>query len=439
MRKYIKQIFLLIICLLYLWVFTTRPVYAAGAEFVISEEVAFPGDNITVSIVNNSGIAVTSGQFDLLYDSKRFEIVGATLFQESVMPFYLEEGRTDTFRISKVPLRPDEAFSDQVIASITFKIIDSVAGPANFELVKSKIGYGNIGENVQNLEVSETTVGVNIMNSQTNEPVDPSIHISEEPDHDPPQQPSEDNHMQPQSDDPESDNPSESTKPTEPSEATVPTKLTDLTELTESGEPSVNLQQDGSDDSDKVANKLSESENRKTDTATSEILAIQTAGTTRDEIRIISTLAPVSTKSTASPVSAQAMIRTAVQTIETMPTIALAAIVSAETEEVLQNNTQTTKGQAQTMTANAELTTSATTTKTIPSTVQQTVENSQNTEINSINTKEQKQAKQEQAFKLTGNELNLHNKLMLGGLAITAIGSLGALVFLIIKNNLRLR
>ena len=123
------------------------------------------------------------------------------------------------------------------------------------------------------------------------------------------------------------------------------------------------------------------------------------------------------------------MSQTVVQTVETMPIIALVAITSAETEEVLQNYTQTTTEQVQIITSKTELTTSATTVRMTPTTVQQTVENSQNTEINSINTEEQKQAKQEQAFKLTGNELNIHNKMMMGGLAVTALGSLGALVF----------
>jgi len=73
-------------------------------------------------------------------------------------------------------------------------------------------------------------------------------------------------------------------------------------------------------------------------------------------------------------------------------------------------------------------------------TSEMTEENSQNTEINTLmNLDEQKQAKQEQAFKLTENENGLHNKLLMGGLAVAATGSLGALLFMIIKNHIRPR
>lgn len=438
MRKYMKQLFLFIISLLYLGVLMVRPVYAAGAEFVISAENASPGDTVTVSIVNNSGIAVTSGQFDLVYDSERFELVGATLFQESAMPFYLEEGRTDKFRISTIPLTPNQAYAEQVIASITFKLKDSADGQATFELVKSKIGYGNIYENVQNLEVSGTTVGVKIMNPEPGEPADQGMEISEKPDPDPPQQPTEDEHLQPSE-----PKPTESTEPNEPTESSKPTDLNELTkptEPTEQEQPIVTSQPDGSAKSgDDVTTNQSDNENRETNTTTSEVLKIATDATTQDEIRIISTLAPADTQTTPAQITEQAMSRTVVHTVETVPTIALAVITSAETEEVLQNNTQTMTEQAQTITTKTEPTTSAATEKTTPATVQQIMENSQNTELNSINIEEQKQAKQEQAFELTGDELNINNKLMVGGLAITAISSLGALIFLIIKNNLRLR
>ena len=458
MRKYIKQIFLFIISILYLGGLTIRPVYAGGVEFVISSENASPGENITLSIVNYSGIAVTSGQFDLVYDSERFELVEATLFQESVMPFYFEEGVTNKFRISAIPLSPDQAYSDQNIAAITFKLKDTADGQATFELVKSKIGYGSIYENVQNLEVSGTTAGVNIMNPEPDESVDPEIEISEKPDPDPPQEPAEEDHLEPEDPEPtesseptestaepsepsepgESTEPDESVEPTESSELTDTTEITEFTEPSEPTEPMTTMRLEELLDSDEE-NNLSENESQETNPMTSEVIQIETAATTQDVIRIISTLAPVTAETTTASITEPAMSQTEVQSVETVQTMALVAITSADTEEVIQNNTATATDQIQTVTTQTEPTTSAVNAKTIPTTVQQSVENSQNTEITSINIEEQKQAKQEQAFKLTGNELNLHNKLMLGGLAVTAIGSLGALIFLIIKNNLRLR
>lgn len=445
MKKNIKQFILIVICILLMSVYTYRPVYAAGADFVISNENVEPGEDITISIINKSGIAVTSGQFDFVYDDQRFEIISSTIFGKEAMIFKNDPERMDKFRISAMPLAANDAYEGEIIVSVTFRLKEQADGIANFELNKSRIGYGGINEQVQNLEVNGDSVSVKITKPNQANPEDPNVSIPDVPDPDPPQEPTESTHLEP-SDPTNSTDPTESEKTsntsednTEPGQVVQPShdstkstsKATESTSTTK--QTSVTTESKKNQNTENTVSQIAENTTKPTTEGVK--LPVGSEQTTRktepEKTLKISIDQNDNQEKNANIIAAKPDQTTSESITEaismTTELILLTTETTSSVEKISESSSQTTLEEKNT-TSRKETPTS-----------EMTEENSQNTEINTLNLDEQKQAKQEQAFKLTENENGLHNKLLMGGLAVAATGSLGALLFMIIKNHIRPR
>ncbi len=106
---------------------------------------------------------------------------------------------------------------------------------------------------------------------------------------------------------------------------------------------------------------------------------------------------------------------------------------SAQTEQIVLQNNATEK---KTTATSAKILKMEETTTTR---IEPTTENSENTKTNEQKLPEEKQAKQEQAFKLTEKDSEIDNKVIIGGLALISVSSMIALGFMIFQNHIKPR
>ncbi len=465
MKQVYHKITTIILVLLLLLVYTTSFVLATedvdipteqGVFFVVSQETVKEGEQVTVSIVNHSGIAVTSGQFKITYDAERFDLLDKTVFGKEPMTFNQPEGETGTVEVLQYLLDAANPYAENVIASFTFQNKGTLSGKASFVLAKSIISYGAIDENPQKLDVQNDTVTLEVVNEDPEEiPSNEGTIVPEPTDPDKPIVPTGTSYLEPEPTESEMIKPSNTTtteptkKPTdEPTTAKPTTKPTD--------EPTTTKPTD-------ITTESTASKTEPTDTI--KTIDIQEAGANQTTERPSQTMTEPTKKTdisapvTTEPNKAEGPVIPDDQGKETMPSknettleTIIITLTTKESIDVVESEPQKTmqilklateqSDQEQTEPINQAETSETKIAKqavTTTSKIEATEQNSEMTKSMEQNPAEEKQAKQEHAFKLTGKDSDLNNKVIVGGLTLITLSSAIALGVMIFQNHIKPR
>lgn len=451
MRKIMKKILnklSLLFCFLFLMITLSSPIVLAtegepipeeqpseGVYFVISNETAIIGEQVIVSIVNYSGLGVTSGQFKVSYDADRFELVDNAVFGDKPISFNQQDGEFGSIEVMQFLMDASNPYQGEVIAQFTFVAKGNLSGIASFGLEKAVIGQGSIGGNVQRLEVINNAVSLEIVNEEADDrPSDPGTVITEPTDVDEPIIPTETEYLEP-----EPEEPSEESTTTTPTETETETETQTETQFIEDEEtPTTEESEIETEINPTSTTKPTEStaETSKTEESTTSQTETKPSQSKSDDIKITvpqeqgDTVITENTQTTMQTIKLEVLEQQ--ETANTVDNNQQQEETSLSEEVVLQNNVTEKK----TTTTSAKILKQEETTTTR---IEPTTENSENIKTNEQKLPEEKQAKQEQAFKLTEKDSEIDNKVIIGGLALISVSSMIALGFMIFQNHIKPR
>lgn len=344
MQKNLKYIVIALFLVCFLNVLPLQFVKADhNISFEVDSPTISPGDTLKLSIKDNSSEHLTSGQFDIIYDTKRFELLvdEVKIFENHVN---IRESTPGRFSMLHFIYNASQAYLGENVAEISFRVKDNTYGKTSFELVEGTIGYGDNLSFLKSFQINNRSVSCII----DNEPQDENQANEETAtqDQDSVVQPSETAHIQ----------------PVETINSTTKLETTTEANITET---EVFSEVDVMTSSQVETDVLSEGEVTTRSKAEREEISIKK---TENELLLV------------------------FSTIETI--------------------------------------------KKTTSTIEATA-TSENTNINELNITQETQAKQEQEFRLTADDSDLQNKMIMGSLALGVLSSLGALGFMIFNNHIK--
>ena len=471
MKKYIQTFLLIILSLNFIFIFSVTKVLANNEQvpnnqnpqidyedltdepidqvhFMISKTEIAIGEQFTVAINNYTGTGVTSATIGISFDPDRFEVVSGLVFGEEAI--YKNE-KTGEYTISNFVKDAANPYTDRTIAIFTLIAKDNMSGPASIQLLNPKIGYGSITDIPMQLPIVNNEITFSVMNNNSSEiPTDPGIVVPDPTDPDEPFVPTESSYLEPE----ETTTSTTANKTEKPTTSTTTTKTEEPTTST-------------------TANKTEKPTTSTTTTKTEEPTTSTTTNRTEEPTTSTTTTkteeptTPSSTGDDKANANGGNTESTQTNTIKnTEPTItqtneetmkSLTIEIDKENVNIVNQNTtqsteQTTSAQSENLehdsstaqTVSKELVLTNLETKSTEPTMsnedtKETESDSKITKTNELENQEEKQARQEKAFELTDEESEIHNIVIMGGLALIALSSMGALGFMIFHGKFRPR
>lgn len=409
---------------------------------LVDKKAAKAGDEVTVSIVNKTGTPLTSGSFNLSFNDEQFEIIGYQLL--GAKPIVRNPNKSEPGHISIYKsVDAGNPCTDETVASFTFKVKSDFTGNSNFQMDEAKIGAGETGSGVQKLELANKSVVVAGQKDPVTNPGNSGQEIPKPKDPDAPikTSPNELKPIEPEK------KPKETEKEPKENETKTPSQSLRIVEM-EDTKPSEN--RPSNTKTAKPGQSPSQSKNKVTQPIEPDKRGLRLPagngphflGVGQQETkvpkytlgrqgtaRVLETLdrekvtdnrqTPAPQETSRRQESAPRQVNRVTPPVVVKKTKAeKIALASEETSEV-ELEIETTPP------------TSASSDKRNPDS-----EKSKKAESTS---KKALQAKQEREFKLTGQETELHNKIIVGGLALITVSSAGALAFLIFNNHIKPR
>ena len=445
MKKYIQTFLLIILSLNFIFIFSVTKVLADNEQvpnnqnpqidyedlkdepidqvhFMISKTEIAIGEQFTVAINNYTGTGVTSATIGISFDPDRFEVVSGLVFGEEAI--YKNEKTGEYSNFVKDAANP---YTDRTIAIFTLIAKDNMSGPASIQLLNPKIGYGSITDIPMQLPIVNNEITFSVMNNNSSEiPTDPGIVVPDPTDPDEPFVPTESSYLEPE----ETTTSTTANKTEKPTTSTTTTKTEEPTTST-------------------TTNRTEEPTTSTTTTKTEEPTTPSSTGDDKANANGGNT---ESTQTNTIKNTEPTITQTNEETMKSLTIEIDKENVNIVNQNTTQSTEQTTSAQSENLehdsstaqTVSKELVLTNLETKSTEPTMsnedtKETESDSKITKTNELENQEEKQARQEKAFELTDEESEIHNIVIMGGLALIALSSMGALGFMIFHGKFRPR
>lgn len=447
MKKYIQTFLLIILSLNFIFIFSVTKVLANNEQvpnnqnpqidyedltdepidqvhFMISKTEIAIGEQFTVAINNYTGTGVTSATIGISFDPDRFEVVSGLVFGEEAI--YKNE-KTGEYTISNFVKDAANPYTDRTIAIFTLIAKDNMSGPASIQLLNPKIGYGSITDIPMQLPIVNNEITFSVMNNNSSEiPTDPGIVVPDPTDPDEPFVPTESSYLEPE----ETTTSTTANKTEKPTTSTTTTKTEEPTTST-------------------TTNRTEEPTTSTTTTKTEEPTTPSSTGDDKANANGGNT---ESTQTNTIKNTEPTITQTNEETMKSLTIEIDKENVNIVNQNTTQSTEQTTSAQSENLehdsstakTVSKELVLTNLETKSTEPTMsnedtKETESDSKITKTNELENQEEKQARQEKAFELTDEESEIHNIVIMGGLALIALSSMGALGFMVFHGKFRPR
>ena len=408
-----------------------------GIYMVVDKNTAKAGEEVTVSIINKTGTPLTSSTFHLSFNNEQFEIIGYQLLGAKPIVHNPNKSEPGHISISK-SIDAGNPYTGETVATFTFKVKSDFTGNSNFQIDKAKIGAGATGAGVKKLELTNSSVVVAGQKDPLTNETNSGQEIPKPTDPDTPIKPSA-NELKP------IETEGKATKPTgtspsikiveeeKPKQTTGQPTLENLNRPGQTSDHAGNKKTDPVDPNNRGLNVPANQGGKQLGLGRQEKITQKHVLGRRENSTILKIIERNKTEKTEQARQAgknnkeeqanRAAAPVAPKPVEVRPSRKL---VSQDRQRV----NRPTKPEVVTTRSLAE-SVSESTSETRPS--------SENSKTIQSSSKKTLHAKQEREFKLTDQETELHNKLVIGGLALITISSAGALAFLIFNNHIKPR